>query len=69
VLDELLSDSVSPVSFSPDGKYLAYCSHDETVKLWSFESQKEVTMLKEHSYSVNSIVFSPDGKYLASSSD
>jgi WD40 repeat protein len=47
---------------------LASGSYDKAVKLWSIESQKEVTMLQGHSESVNSIAFSPDGKYLASGS-
>jgi WD40 repeat protein len=47
---------------------LASASYDKTVKLWSIESQKEVTALQGHSYSVYSVAFSPDGKYLASGS-
>jgi WD40 repeat protein len=47
---------------------LASGSKDKTVKLWSVESQKEVTTLKGHSDYVLSIAFSPDGKYLASGS-
>ncbi len=43
-------------------------SGDNTVKLWSVESQKEVTTLQDHSSSVFSVAFSPDGKYLASGS-
>jgi WD40 repeat protein len=56
------------VTFSPDGKYLASGSWDNTVKLWSVESQKEVTTLQGHSESVLSIAFSPVGNYLASGS-
>jgi WD40 repeat protein len=41
---------------------------DKTVKLWSVESQKEVTTLQGHSSEVLSVAFSPDGKYLASGS-
>jgi WD40 repeat protein len=47
---------------------LASGSQDKTVKLWSVESQKEVTTLQGHSYPVTSVAFSPDGKYLASGS-
>jgi WD40 repeat protein len=47
---------------------LASGSEDNTVKLWSVESQKELTTLQGHSSSVNSVAFSPDGKYLASGS-
>ncbi len=56
------------IAFSPDGKYLASGSRDNTVKLWSVELQKEVTTLKGHSLSVYSVAFSPDGKYLSSGS-
>jgi WD40 repeat protein len=43
-------------------------SADSTVKLWSVESQKEVTTLRGYRSDVYSIAFSPDGKYLASGS-
>ncbi len=43
------SSNILSITFSPDGKYLASGSADKTVKLWSVESQKEVTTLQGHS--------------------
>jgi WD40 repeat protein len=63
------SKSIYSIAFSPDGKYLASSSKDNTVKLWSVELQKEITTLQGHSSEVLSVAFSPDGKYLASSSE
>jgi WD40 repeat protein len=42
------SSDVKSVAFSPDSKYLASGSADNTVKLWSVESQKEVTTMQGH---------------------
>ncbi len=62
------SESVLSVAFSPDSKYLAFSNFDNTIKLWSVESQKELTTLQGHGRSVWSVAFSPDGKILASAS-
>jgi WD40 repeat protein len=48
---------------------LASGSEDKAVKLWSVESQKEVTTLQGHNDHVNSVAFSLDGQYLASGSE
>ncbi len=48
---------------------MASGSLDNTVKLWSVESQKEVATLIGHDNTVTSVAFSPDSKYLASGSE
>jgi len=62
-------DSVCSVSFSPDGKYLAFGSSDKTIKLWRVSDGSLIKTLKGHTGVVNSVSFSPDGKYLASGSE
>ncbi len=64
------TNAVSSICISPDGKILASGSNDQTIKLWSIESEsgKEISTLKGHTNRVISVKFSPDGKILASGS-
>jgi len=61
------TDTVWGVIFSPDGKFLASGSRDQSVKLWRPDGTLLQT-LKGHSDAVTSVSFSPDGQSLASAS-
>jgi uncharacterized protein with WD repeat len=61
-------DAFNSVVFSPDGRWLASGSADNTVKLWDAESGELIRSLEGHQSSVNSVAFSPDGRWLASGS-
>ena len=54
------------VLFSPNGESLASGgSDDNTVKLWSVQTWKQITTFRDHTNWVHSLSFSPDGKTLA----
>ncbi|HTU19960.1 MAG TPA: protein kinase [Gemmataceae bacterium] len=56
------------VAFSPDGRWLASGSSDNTVRVWDLATGIQRHKLEGHSAGVASVPFSPDGKLLASAS-
>ena len=76
---ERLSSSVSLVSISSNRKYIV-CTEviknldsssgtEEIIKIFDFETEKCLKILKGHEDSINSVAISPDGKYIVSGSD
>ncbi|KAH8653107.1 WD40-repeat-containing domain protein [Tricladium varicosporioides] len=62
------TDTVDAVTFSPDGRFLASGSGDDTVRIWNPATGQETQKFKGHTGAVNGVAFSPDGKLLASGS-
>lgn len=60
---------VYEIAFSPDGKYLASGSEDETIKLWNVKTAQLIKTFEGHTSYISSIIFSPDGKTLISGSN
>jgi WD40 repeat protein len=57
------------IAVSPDGRWIATASADQTVKLWDIRTRKLARTLEGHTDMVWSVAFSPDSKYLASGSE
>ncbi|KAI0469031.1 vegetative incompatibility protein HET-E-1 [Xylaria cf. heliscus] len=60
--------SVSSVTFSPNGKFVASASNDETIRIWAVDTGDLLQTLEGHIGEVYSVAFSPDGKSIASGS-
>ena len=64
------SPSVSSLAYLPDGKTLASCAADRTVRLWplttNINDHVASQIIGEHSDSAECVAVSPDGNFLAS---
>jgi WD40 repeat protein len=63
---EAHTSTISAVSYSPEGRWLASAGADTLVYLWDAASGARVHTLAGHSQPVASLAFSPDGQTLAS---
>merc|ERR1712079_685485 len=61
------TDVTNSCAFSPDGKTVATCSYDKTLKLWDLGGNCLRTF-KGHTDNIYDVVFSPTGRYLCSNS-
>ncbi len=59
---------INAIAFSPDGRWLASGSSDDTIKIWDVATGQLLRTLYGHSSNVNALAVSPDGKTLASGS-
>ena len=62
------SDQVLAIAWSPDGKYLATGSGDQTVQVWSAKDGNTIFTYRGFSSWVGTVGWSPDGSRLAAAS-
>ena len=67
VKESLLSDEVTNgVSFSPNGKIIASCTHDGNIHVWNTKTGHLIKTFKGHQGKVTNLAFSPDGNTIGS---
>jgi len=60
------TDTITNISFSPDGKFIASSSKDKTVKLWNRDgSEKKSALQGKYRNEFTSVAFSPDSQIVA----
>src|SRR5947209_7523919 len=62
------AETIEGLALSPDGRFLASASEDQTVKIWDLASGKDIQTLKGHTGPVEAVAFSSDGLKLATAS-
>jgi WD40 repeat protein/serine/threonine protein kinase len=54
------------LAYSPDGRFVAVTTQEQTIVLWEVETGREVRVFQGHRSVVKNVAFSPDGQFLAS---
>jgi WD40 repeat protein len=58
-------NSVNALAFDPTGRFLASASLDSTVRIWDWQHQRTLAILRSHgNNSVEALAFTPDGSRL-----
>lgn len=60
---------VAQVRYSPDGRWIASCSADGTIKVWDAATGQHMRTMEGHLAGVSTIAWSPDSNTIASGSD
>ncbi len=61
--------SIRTVAISPDGRWLASGSQDNTIKIWDLATGNLLRTLYGHNGKINSVAISPDGHWILTAAD
>jgi tricorn protease-like protein len=59
-------DSIQSVAYSPDGKFIASGSNDDSIRIWDAATGKVLHTLTGFVGAIWTVTYSPDGKFIAS---
>ena len=57
------------MTYSPDGRRLASCGDDQTIRVWDGATGKELHKLEGHTNQVYAVAFRPGGRHALTGSE